>query len=780
MANLLQKASIVLTPTAYDNSKVLCVKPSDGSGDFDFSRNSAATRVNAQGLVENVQILSSNLVQNGSFSEQGAEQITNGDFATDSDWGKVNATISGGTGNLDSTSGTSLLFQSALVIGKTYKATLEVSNYNGLGTCALIISTGAIQQEFTSNGVKEFYFTHGGSNTNLTFRATSGGVFSITNISVKEVGQNWALGTDWGIGENKAIRTGTASSGLTQSYNFSNAKKYRLKFTISDFVSGAIKGEFIGGGGSDLFFTNNNIGNGTFTFETTTTTNRTGLQFYVFSSFQGSITNISVIEITDDTNLPRINYEGFSYQDALGSENIDLTAGNTLDASAWGSVTTSGVSYLAGTGSLSYYNTGFIVTAGLTYKLSFTISDYTGSNDLGFSTAGGVSTSARLLANGTYTEYFTATSNTGLRLFGRATNTGVFSNVSVKEYSGQEVVPNSGCGSLLFEPQSTNLITYSETLGNNTTSGSISFTYNNSISPDGTQNAALVSVTNANDRLQPSFAAVNSLVAISIFLKHNGTDFSTRINTFNTGTGTLFGANANVTASNVTFTSYQGGFDSASFVDYGNGWFRVIVVCQSTTGTTFAQWRPTTASVALSYPCFGFQVEQQSFATSYIPTSGSTVTRNQDLCTNGGSLATINSTEGTLYAEITALANDLSFRSIGLSDGTANNRILILYTDVSNGIRVLIFRNNLLQVILNHTINITDVNKVAVRYKFNDVSFWVNGTKLSTDTNAFMPIGLNQLSFSRGDGDLPFFGKTKALAVFPYLTDAELTALTTI
>ena len=32
------------------------------------------------------------------------------------------------------------------------------------------------------------------------------------------------------------------------------------------------------------------------------------------------ISNISIIEITTDTNLPRINYEGFSYQDALGSE----------------------------------------------------------------------------------------------------------------------------------------------------------------------------------------------------------------------------------------------------------------------------------------------------------------------------------------------------------------------------------------------------------------------------------------------------------------------------
>ena len=46
------------------------------------------------------------------------------------------------------------------------------------------------------------------------------------------------------------------------------------------------------------------------------------LSFLKSAGFEGSITNISVIEITDDTNLPRINYEGFSYQDALGSELI--------------------------------------------------------------------------------------------------------------------------------------------------------------------------------------------------------------------------------------------------------------------------------------------------------------------------------------------------------------------------------------------------------------------------------------------------------------------------
>ena len=63
--DLLEKASIILTPTAYNNGEALCVKPSDGSGDFDFSRNSAATRVNAQGLVENVQHLGSELITIG-------------------------------------------------------------------------------------------------------------------------------------------------------------------------------------------------------------------------------------------------------------------------------------------------------------------------------------------------------------------------------------------------------------------------------------------------------------------------------------------------------------------------------------------------------------------------------------------------------------------------------------------------------------------------------------------------------------------------------------------
>ena len=49
--------------------------------DFDFSRGSSATRVNEQGLVQDVQILSGELVQNGDFEQIGSEFITNGYFS---------------------------------------------------------------------------------------------------------------------------------------------------------------------------------------------------------------------------------------------------------------------------------------------------------------------------------------------------------------------------------------------------------------------------------------------------------------------------------------------------------------------------------------------------------------------------------------------------------------------------------------------------------------------------------------------------------------------------
>jgi hypothetical protein len=50
--SLLDTASLLLTPNAYKEGKLYSVIPSDGSGDFTFTRATTATRVNSDGLVE--------------------------------------------------------------------------------------------------------------------------------------------------------------------------------------------------------------------------------------------------------------------------------------------------------------------------------------------------------------------------------------------------------------------------------------------------------------------------------------------------------------------------------------------------------------------------------------------------------------------------------------------------------------------------------------------------------------------------------------------------------
>jgi hypothetical protein len=52
--SLLTKASLVLTPNAIKSNKVYSIIPSNGNGDFTFTRDTAATQINSLGNVENV------------------------------------------------------------------------------------------------------------------------------------------------------------------------------------------------------------------------------------------------------------------------------------------------------------------------------------------------------------------------------------------------------------------------------------------------------------------------------------------------------------------------------------------------------------------------------------------------------------------------------------------------------------------------------------------------------------------------------------------------------
>ena len=71
--------------------------------------------------------------------------------------------------------------------------------------------------------------------------------------------------------------------------------------------------------------------------------------------------------------------------------------------------------------------------------------------------------------------------------------------------------------------------------------------------------------------------------------------------------------------------------------------------------------------------------------------------------------------------------------------------------------------------------------KVCVKYKQNDFAFWINGFKLSSDSNGntFGVGTLTELAFDLGDSQYPFYGKTKEIGYYnTILTDLELETLT--
>jgi hypothetical protein len=181
------------------------------------------------------------------------------------------------------------------------------------------------------------------------------------------------------------------------------------------------------------------------------------------------------------------------------------------------------------------------------------------------------------------------------------------------------------------------------------------------------------------------------------------------------------------------------------------------------------------------------QLEQQSYATSYIPTSEYPKTRAEETANNSGNSDLISSTEGVLYAEIAALADDETNREIQLHDGTqttdqdfvkirfndgGSNRI---YTRVDVGGNVQYYN-------LDTSYNITDTNKIAIRYGVNNFATFINGSKEDEQLSGFTFSAntLTELAFNANFGGNNFYGKIKCVAVFKEaLTDEELTCLTT-
>jgi hypothetical protein len=120
---------------------------------------------------------------------------------------------------------------------------------------------------------------------------------------------------------------------------------------------------------------------------------------------------------------------------------------------------------------------------------------------------------------------------------------------------------------------------------------------------------------------------------------------------------------------------------------------------------------------------------------------------------------------------------------ISISDGTNDNRVRINYSATSQLIQSRVVTSGVSQAEINKFgfTDITDLTKIALSYKQDEVKFYINGDLIGTDTNATMPAAdtFNVLNFD-GSSSGAFYGKTKNLKVFKRaMSDEELQQLTT-
>jgi hypothetical protein len=338
---------------------------------------------------------------------------------------------------------------------------------------------------------------------------------------------------------------------------------------------------------------------------------------------------------------------------------------------------------------------------------------------------------------------------------------------------------------LLLEPQRTNLANWSEqadqytkvgaTIGSNVLTSPDGYTNADSIIEDGSTGLH----TFYNFGLTTFTAAAYTA---SVFAKKGGRDwFSIQLYDgtqgfvafFNLDTGVVGNVDAGATA---------------TITNYGNGWYRCTVTATTAAGssggiaifsasangsTNYAG----TNGLAAGY-FYGWQLELASYATSYIPTLGASVTRGSDAASKTGISSLIGQTEGTVYFEIQLPNEAAEGGRVLMQIGASPDRIYFAKDSNSQNIFQLATQSSSGYNFVN-TSNVTaGTVKMAIAYKSGQNAFYLNGTLISTTSDEANPASMSQIIF----GD-PVFGNSQtivnqALLFTSRLSNDDLAALT--
>ena len=562
----------------------------------------------------------------------GSELVTNGGFDADSDWTKSGeATISGGTGNIISSTGTyaALNQSSVFVIGKKYKISLDVTVNTNEHSFAIKLQDGAVDAnigKITTSGSYVFYHTAAGTTLTIARFSPNDGEdpagnsatdVDVDNVSVFEVDTvpaDFDISRDANLDATRVGPTGLIEKGREQ---------LLLNTTFSGAVSNtSVPGFTVSGTGGTFGVAN---ASGQLTFTASDETKRR----YLVSPIQSTTSCLYTQSVFVDA------VEGTVELDEIMRSNS--SSNTTLIHNLEDGVVVGGST---------------VIQAGKRYSRTYTLDSSTttfrfgiGANPLTNAGAASVTLSKPQLEKGlASTEYIENTSTSATVTAGLKEDEPRF-----------DYPPFGGAPALLIEPLRKNEIKQSEYINGDSsdwTEGRVDTASNQTTSPEGLDNATKVTATvEASSNTKRIYSntwsvADDEVWTASVFLKSDTANKIELRITSSTEAEIGFGqarftADGNGTAE---FDSSNQG-DSVSITKLKNGWYRCTAT--GTLDSSLSGWTGTARMFiyvmdpdtgARSYVSdgtesvfvYGAQAEEGSSATSYIPTHGATATRSRD------------------------------------------------------------------------------------------------------------------------------------------------------
>jgi len=231
---------------------------------------------------------------------------------------------------------------------------------------------------------------------------------------------------------------------------------------------------------------------------------------------------------------------------------------------------------------------------------------------------------------------------------------------------------------------------------------------------------------------------------------------------------------------------------TVSMTNYGNGWWRCTTTrtasatASSNTGIRIgltdsnSSSSSTGANTTDGLYLWGAQFEVGAFATSYIPTISSFVTRNADVATMTGTNFSdwYNASEGTFLAIGDSIGYTVVANFVSVDDGTSSNRIQIR-RDGNAGMYVV--DSTFTQASFSDGVFTNNASaKIAGAYKLNSFNLAYNGTLAAGDNSGSPPASVDKCNIGAGVGTHFLNGHIGLLFYYPQrLLNSELQAVTT-